>query len=145
MDFVLCTSWVKTLSQQRHFQIKMLGTDRLKTSTAVVLSCEKGAVLSHFNASSATHSVVSMMDAMRKIMIGRLSFPNRESIVWLAAFCFLSKFAGERLLDIKPPTSRYICQNRYSCCRFVAKNVRDKVCEFALLATLTNYHLIHVE
>ena len=63
------------------FQIEMLGTDRLKSGLAVVLSCEKGMVFSHLN-SSRQNSVASMMDAMFKIMAGRMFFPNIQCTVF---------------------------------------------------------------
>jgi len=100
MGHVLCTKHVCILqvgynhNYRGVFQIELLGTDRLKTCTAVVLSCEQGMVLSHFKVSSVTHSILSMMDAISKIMIGRLTMPSHESTVLLTASCVMSKLAG---------------------------------------------------
>ena len=82
MDHVLCTKQACKFGYDGVFQIEMLGTDGIKKCIAVVLGCEQGMVLSHIEASSVKRSVILMMDAISKIMIGKLSFPNPEGILF---------------------------------------------------------------
>jgi len=82
VDHVLCTKQAWKFGYDGVFQIEMLGTDGIKKCIAVVLSCEQGMVLSHIEASSVKRSVILMMDAISKIMIGKLSFPNPEGILF---------------------------------------------------------------